>query len=133
MHTRKTDATPRRSLHTAAFEARRTAVTAVVLLALLLVFAAQPARAYLEPGTGSLLMQTLFGLGVAAMMAVRVYWARIKGFFRALLKKTGSADGDADSDGVGATGRVATDGDVTGADHAVPSAPTGGGAQSERT
>lgn len=57
---------------------------AAALPALLLVFAAEPALAYLEPGTGSLLMQTLFGLGVAAMMAVRVYWARIKGFFARL-------------------------------------------------
>ncbi len=41
-----------------------------------------PAYAYLDPGTGSMLVQMLLG-GVAGVLVVgKLYWTRIKEFFR---------------------------------------------------
>ena len=40
-----------------------------------------PAYAYLDPGTGSLLLQGLIG-GIAAVMAfLSIYWQKVKAFF----------------------------------------------------
>lgn len=45
------------------------------------VFFTPPAHAYLDPGTGSMLLQLLLG-GVAGVLVVgKLYWARVKGFF----------------------------------------------------
>ena len=48
-----------------------------------LFFAAtQPAQAYVDPGTGAMLLQLLLG-GVAGLMVIiKLYWARLKEFFR---------------------------------------------------
>jgi hypothetical protein len=49
--------------------------------ATLALVASGPALAYIDPGTGSLLVQGLIaGLAAAAVVA-RGYWYRIKGFF----------------------------------------------------
>ena len=43
--------------------------------------AVSPAYAYLDPGTGSMLLQLLLG-GVAGVVLIfKMYWARIKQFF----------------------------------------------------
>lgn len=53
-----------------------------ILIALPLLFISQPSYAYLDPGTGAFLLQALLG-GVAGVLVVgRIYWAKIKGFFR---------------------------------------------------
>jgi hypothetical protein len=39
------------------------------------------AHAYLDPGTGSLILQSIIGLIAGALVAIRVYWGRIKMFF----------------------------------------------------
>jgi hypothetical protein len=39
-------------------------------------------HAYLDPGTGSVAVQLILGGLVAALAAVRLYWGRVKGFFR---------------------------------------------------
>ena len=45
----------------------------------------EPAHAYLDPTTGSILLQGLLA-GVAGVVVVlRLYWARVKAFFRNLL------------------------------------------------
>ena len=48
----------------------------------LLVFG-QPgsAHAYLDPGTGSMLLQALVGGIAMALGAVSIYWSRVKNFF----------------------------------------------------
>ena len=43
---------------------------------------ATPAYAYLDPGTGSLLIQGLIASIAAAGAVVRLYWHKIVGFFR---------------------------------------------------
>ncbi len=53
------------------------------LFCLLVVFAIfpGPAHAYMDPGTGSMILQILLG-GVAGVLVVgRLYWHRIKEFF----------------------------------------------------
>jgi len=41
----------------------------------------QPAYAYLDPGTGSILIQSLIAALAAGAYALKTYWYRIKGFF----------------------------------------------------
>lgn len=40
-----------------------------------------PAYAYLDPGTGSMLVQMLLGGVAGALVVGKLYWARIKAFF----------------------------------------------------
>ncbi len=49
---------------------------------------APSAFAYVDPGTGTLLIQWLFGMAVAAFAVINVYWERAKGF---LASKFGSS------------------------------------------
>lgn len=63
------------------------------LLALFLVVlstAPQPARAYLDPGTGSYLFQLLIAFFVGALFTIKLYWGKLKGFSRNLRKKRGA-------------------------------------------
>lgn len=39
------------------------------------------AQAYLDPGTGSMILQVLLGGVAGAMVALRLYWGRLKTFF----------------------------------------------------
>ena len=52
-----------------------------------------PAHAYLDPGTGSLLIQGLIATLAAAGVTMRLYWHRLTGFF-----KGSNESGDEDSD-----------------------------------
>lgn len=48
------------------------------LLAILLLSSAQPAFAYLDPGTGSMLLQVILG-GIAAVgVALKLFWHKIR-------------------------------------------------------
>ena len=40
-----------------------------------------PAYAYLDPGTGSMLLQGLIGGAAAVISFVSIYWQKIKAFF----------------------------------------------------
>ena len=40
-----------------------------------------PAHAYLDPGTGSMLLQLLLGGVVGLLTILKLYWHRIKAFF----------------------------------------------------
>ena len=40
-----------------------------------------PAHAYLDAGTGSMLLQLLLGGAAGLLVVGRLYWQRIKGFF----------------------------------------------------
>ena len=48
------------------------------LLAVVLLSSAQPAFAYLDPGTGSMLLQVILG-GIAAVgVALKLFWHKIR-------------------------------------------------------
>ncbi|MDP6620692.1 MAG: hypothetical protein QF754_00310 [Alphaproteobacteria bacterium] len=55
------------------------AAAACLLLALVLM--PSPAWAYLDPGTGSIILQVLLGGVGGALVIGRLYWGRIKEFF----------------------------------------------------
>jgi len=41
----------------------------------------QDAYAYLDPGTGSYVLQIVLGIAFGATMALRIFWTRIKNLF----------------------------------------------------
>lgn len=55
-----------------------------ISIALLLILAsfAQPAFAYLDPSTGSMILSAIIGILASLGLALKTYWYRIKGFFR---------------------------------------------------
>jgi hypothetical protein len=57
------------------------AAESLVFVILLLVASTQVAYAYVDPGTGSYVIQILIAAVVGAAFAVRVYWTKIKGLF----------------------------------------------------
>lgn len=53
------------------------------------------AQAYLDPGTGSFVLQAILGAAFGAAFTAKVYWSKIKAFFS---KSTAeSSDGSGDS------------------------------------
>lgn len=69
--------------------------TATAALALLLL-TTYPAHAYLDPGTGSMLLQGLIGAIAGGLLVFKLYWAKIKERFRSLTGKTKNASGHGD-------------------------------------
>ena len=64
------------------------------LIALCLVFiGTENAYAYLDPGTGSIILQGIIATVAGALVAGRVYWQRVKTFFAGLVSGNKSADG----------------------------------------
>jgi len=42
---------------------------------------ARDAHAYLDPGTGSFLLQAVIALVMGALLTLKLYWQRVKSFF----------------------------------------------------
>ena len=57
------------------------ALRVTLLLAAVLLFA-PPAHAYLDPGTGSMILSALIGVVAAVALALKMFWYRIVGRFR---------------------------------------------------
>jgi hypothetical protein len=55
---------------------------------------ASPAEAYLDPGTGSMLLSAVIGVAAAVGLAVKMFWYRLLGLFRG--KARGSRAGVVD-------------------------------------
>ena len=51
------------------------------LVLLILLALTGEAHAYLDPGTGSMLLQAAVGSVAAGLVVIRLYWHRLKGFF----------------------------------------------------
>jgi len=49
---------------------------------------ARDTLAYLDPGSGSFLLQLLIAGALGFLFALRVYWKRIKGFFSGLFSSS---------------------------------------------
>ena len=56
------------------------------------------AHAYLDPGTGSMIISAVVGVFATLVLAIKTYWYKLVGLFR---KRTGPAEGEA-----GAPGKV---------------------------
>jgi hypothetical protein len=54
-----------------------------ILLAALAIYAVSigNAFAYLDPGTGSIIVQGVIGAIAGGLVVARMYWAKLKGFF----------------------------------------------------
>jgi hypothetical protein len=65
---------------------------------LLLVIASAPAYAYIDPGTGSLLLQGLIAAVAGAMIALRVYWGKLKLLFNRKHAVSDQPAGDGEPD-----------------------------------
>jgi hypothetical protein len=63
-----------------------------VLAASICVATAQPAYAYLDPGTGSIILQSVIGAIAAGLIIGRGYFDRIKAWFSST--RTAGAKGD---------------------------------------
>ena len=59
----------------------------IIIVTTILLTIASPAYAYLDPGTGSALLQGILGALAAIAVAVKLYWYRILRFL-GLKKKT---------------------------------------------
>ena len=46
-----------------------------------------PAHAYLDPGTGSIILQAILGFIAASIATLSFYWNKVKLFFIKLIKK----------------------------------------------
>lgn len=67
-----------------------------------LLLASSDAFAYVDPGTGSLLIQWLFGIVMASLAVVNIYWHRFKAFFTGKSgKPVAAADSDTKADDMG--------------------------------
>lgn len=49
-----------------------------IVLLVFLVLWAEPAMAYIDPGSGSAVMSAIIGIFVAVGLAVKTYWYKIK-------------------------------------------------------
>lgn len=70
----------------------------VVLVGLIAIIHTSPAHAYLDPGTGSIILQGLLAGIAAAMAAAGLYWARLKNFFSSLFSAKKLADTNPERD-----------------------------------
>lgn len=70
---------------------RRVSIFRTSVVAAILFMGLQgPAHAYLDPGTGSMILQGLLAAVAAAGFAISGYWAQIKSWFR----RTPASDSD---------------------------------------
>lgn len=70
----------------------------LMAVACLTVLYTSPAHAYLDPGTGSIILQGLLAGIAAAMAAAGLYWARVKNFFSSLFSSKKLADSNPEQD-----------------------------------
>lgn len=61
--------------------------TALLMLVMALFVFPTQAHAYLDPGTGSYLLQIALAAIVGTLFAIRLFWIRIRTFFKDLFKK----------------------------------------------
>lgn len=57
-------------------------VDAIVVLLLTAALTAAPAQAYVDPGTGGMLVQLLTGGVAGVLVLIRLFWSRIISIFR---------------------------------------------------
>ena len=47
----------------------------------------QTIHSYLDPGTGSIILQAVIGVAVGGLFAVGIFWSRVKSFFKNLFSR----------------------------------------------
>ncbi len=64
------------------------------LMVLLIVLSYQPAYAYLDPATGSYILQLVLAGLLGAALAVKIFWGNLKSFFGKLFSKGRDVEAD---------------------------------------
>lgn len=77
--------------------ARRFGAISATALAILVVWAS-PAQAYLDPGTGSMILQGIIGTIAGALVVLRIYWAKIKLVFSSKSNTESAKEGSREQD-----------------------------------
>ena len=62
----------------------------------LLCLQAQPAMAYLDPGTGSAIMSAILGAIAAIAFTIKTFWYKIKSMFSGVIGNRASTSGQAE-------------------------------------
>jgi len=69
------------------------AARVLLLLTCLLLALPSVAQAYLDPGTGSYVLQLLLGTVLGGLFALGVFWRRVVAFFKRLFTRGSKDDG----------------------------------------
>jgi len=59
----------------------------IFIMSLILFIFAKNSYAYLDPGTGSYILQIIVASLLGALFAVKVFWRKIVNFFKSLFKR----------------------------------------------
>ena len=59
----------------------------IILTIYISIFYVNISHAYLDPGTGSIILQTILALFAAGIATISVWWQKVKFFFKNLFKK----------------------------------------------
>jgi hypothetical protein len=68
-------------------KAPRSSLHVIALLLTISLVTARPAHAYLDPGTGSYILQLLIAALLGVLFAIKMFWLRIKAFFSNLISR----------------------------------------------
>lgn len=60
--------------------------------------ASAPSHAYLDPGTGSIILQSILAGIAVAVGVLRLYWYRFKSFIASITGNSGDAEGQGEQD-----------------------------------
>lgn len=64
-------------------------INALFFLSLYLVFVPQPAHAYLDPGTGSYILQVAAAVLFAGLFVLKTWWKQVTHFISKLFERLG--------------------------------------------
>lgn len=64
----------------------------LALLIVIVLFSEKSAFAYIDPGTGSMMLQAVLAAVVGSAVAIKIFWKRIKHFFLRLIGKAKAAE-----------------------------------------
>jgi hypothetical protein len=70
----------------------------VALLTVLTFAVASPAQAYLDPGTGTMILQIILGGVAGILVAGKLYWTRLMGFLGLSKGEITAIENDVDTD-----------------------------------
>ena len=68
-------------------------IASIILMSTTIVLlSSKNAFAYIDPGTGTLIVQALIGAVVGSAVAIKIFWKRIKHFFLRFIGKAKAAE-----------------------------------------
>jgi hypothetical protein len=68
--------------------------SAITIAALFFLMAPQPALAYIDPGSGSLILQVIIATFLSGVVLVKVYWRRLRALITGKPAETENEDHD---------------------------------------